>query len=175
MKTKNQFSQSLIISLLRPILFVIMLLLCGLLSAQVDKSFFDVYYSNSQSWAGGAYGSGGGTNYSFSIKFNKDVRICLDTVWYGDAPYYLFCSKYVASVKEVKVQKGDSINYTSSIYYPGERDVMYKPDLGTEKKVITKNPCPDVKCAALIQFHVNGVKYFYPVNNIVELAPIAYP
>jgi hypothetical protein len=175
MKTKDQFQHSLLISILRPILFVIMLLLCGLLSAQVDKSYFDVYYSTNQSWSGGAAGSGSGTNYTFCVRFKKDMRICLDTIWFGDAPYYLYCSKYVASVKEVSVQKGDSNSYTSSIYYPGERDVMYKLDLGSEKKTITKNPCPNVKCAALIQFYVNGVKYFYPVNNIVELAPIAYP
>jgi len=144
-----------------------MLLLCSLLSAQVDKSYFDVYYSTYQSWCGGAYGSGSGTNYTFCVRFKKDVEICLDTVWFVDDPRYLTCNKYVGSVKEIKIHKGDSIKFTSSVYYPGERDKIYGLDLGSEKKVISKNPCPDVKCAALIQFHVNGVKYYYPINNIV--------
>ena len=79
-----------------------MLLLCSLLSAQVDKSYFDVYYSTYQSWCGGAYGSGSGTNYTFCVRFKKDVEICLDTVWFVDDPRYLTCNKYVGSVKEIK-------------------------------------------------------------------------
>ena len=189
MKTTKQFShaspaqpasqqggrgeQSLLISLLRPILFVIMLLLCGLLSAQVDTTFFKVYHSTSQSWSGGVYGSGGGEKYTFAIIFKKDANIHIDTVWFYNKFDNMSCIKYKNTDCQTKVQKGDTAVYNSSVYYPGERDkIAYE---AIDKKATVKNPFLDVPCDALIQFSVNGVKHYYPVKNIEELAPIAYP
>lgn len=166
MKTTKKFFSSLL---------TILLFSVGMISAQVDKTFFDVYNAKSQGWSGGAYGSGSGTNYSFSVRFKKDVSIRIDTVWFGDEPHYLNCIKQAGSLLEISVQKGDSILYTGSIYYPGERDKIYGLDLESEKKVITKNPCPDVKCSALIQFRVNGKKYYYPVKNIEGLPSTECP
>ena len=60
---------------LKSVLALIFSLFCMTLFAQVNDEFFDVTNTSSESWSGGVYGSGSNTNYSFVIKFKKDVKI----------------------------------------------------------------------------------------------------
>ena len=144
-----------------------MFLLSTMLKAQTDSSFFKVTRSTEQDWSGGAVGSGGGRYYKFKIQFAKNTSITFDTVWVKNRA----CTLNAVDKKEMRVHKGDPGIILADAYYPAE------PNIEMEILIaFAPNPfLPKIKCDALIQFHADGKKYFYPVRGIKVLPAIAYP
>gem|GEM_PF-2809760 len=157
------------------IIILISIFYSKITSSQINKTYFDVYDASSQFWSGGVEGSGSGSNYSFKIRFKKNVSIKFDTIWFDNNPSYMWCSNYAGSVGPIKIQKGDSVIFNSALYYPGQNDLTNDVQNKTEKNRSTLNPLPDNKCAALIEFVVDGKKYYYPVIEMKGLPAIAYP
>ena len=116
--------------------------------------------------SGGAAGSGSSVTYSFSIKFIKEADIRFDTVWFENVPkttYYNF----PGNASQASFKKGDSVNIAVRFYNPGERDRLALNTYGdNENTKVYKNPLPDNKCVALIQFYINNRKYYYGVKKI---------
>ena len=137
-------------------------------NAQINEDYFEVYHAKTETWAGGAYGSGSSESYSFSIKFKKDVKISFDTVWVGGSPNQL-TNTNMSEINKKKYLKGDTAKITLMFYYPGERDRLYNPDkIILEEKQEVVNLFPNDKYIALIKFYVNNVKYYYEVKKVDE-------
>jgi len=138
--------------------------------SQITNEFFEVSSATSQGWAGGAAGSGSGVNYIFNVVLKKDTKLEFDSVWITGYDT-VGISTTQQNGKGEKLKKGSSLTVNASQYFPGEVD-RYN-GYSFEKKV--SKPPVDFKGAALLRFFVNGNIYYYAVENMQNLAPIAYP
>jgi hypothetical protein len=152
------------------ILLISLILYSRTLAAQINTTFFKVSYATSQSWSGGAYGSGSGVYYNFHIAIKKTATIHFDSVWI-DYSYHGLFSRSAMMIEKSNFKKGDSVLLSSEIYYPGEMDPTYS--LKVPAKI--PSPCKDCKSSVVILFRVNGKLYYYDVKNIIGLEPINYP
>lgn len=71
---------------------------CNQQDSVKSKSDLKIYYGTSQSWSGGAMGSGRGTNYRFYIS-RADSTIAFDSVWVNG--YRLALKKEMTSVQKI--------------------------------------------------------------------------
>jgi hypothetical protein len=158
---------------MKNIIFLIIIIYSHNSSAQISNEYFTVTSATSQGWSGGAYGSGGGINYYFYISFNKDAKIRFDSVWITNGnsfPLTIPTTSVQDSSRRYKT--GENISLFSEEYFPGERD--YHNGIYEEVK---KGSLPPInyKGAALIRFYVNNKPYYYTIDEMQILAPIAYP
>jgi hypothetical protein len=138
--------------------------------SQTTNEFFEVTSATSQSWAGGAAGSGGGTNYVFNLVIKKDTRLEFDTVWIcqGDT-IRLSITQY--TIKDEVNKKGTTLTIYASQYFSGEAERYY----GYVYVNKVSKPPFDFKGSALLSFFVDGNTYYYAVEKMLKLPPIAYP
>jgi len=153
-------------AIFKTLLFIALLLAFKPLSAQLNEDYFDVRTIYEMT-SGGAAGSGSRATYSFRIKFIKDADMRFDTVWFDNLPkttYYNF----PGNASPASFKKGDSVNIAIGFYYPGERDRLEFKNIDDENANTKayKNPLPEYKGIALIQFYVNNRKYYYGVKKI---------
>jgi hypothetical protein len=140
-------------------------------SAQISNEYFTVTSATSQGWSGGAYGSGGGINYYFYITFNKDVKIRFDSVWItNENSFPLTIPTTSVQDSSRRYKTGENISLFAEEYFPGERDYNYG-NYEEEKK--GSLPPINFKGAALIRFYVNNKPYYYTIDEMQNLAPIA--
>lgn len=170
MKLKTFLKSIKILSTSRFILLFSLILFCGTVSAQINRTYFKVTQATAQNWYGGAAGSGSGINYSFHIVYKKTASVKFDSVWIDHAYRSLF-SKSMMFSSNYSLKKGDSIVLNAQIYYPGEKD---KPNNLMET---VKIPCPVKNCKSpvVILFRVNGKLYYYDLKNVTTLQPANYP
>ena len=141
--------------------------------SQITDEYFKVTSATSQGWSGGAYGSGSGINYYFYIAFNKDVKIRFDSVWItNENSFPLTIPNTSVQDSSRRYKYGENISLFAEEYFPGERD--YHNGIYEEEK---KGSLPPInfKGAALIRFYVNNKPYYYTIDEMQNLAPIAYP
>lgn len=137
---------------------------------QFTNKYFTITSATTQSWAGGAAGSGSGTNYVFNLTFNEDVTVNFDSVWItGDCGLYISGNKG----KENSFLKNETYTLNASEYYPGAYDRYYYNETNYEFPVF--KPPVFYKGYALIRFYVNGAAYYYAIEDMQTLPPIAYP
>jgi len=170
MKIKTKFKSAIDLSLLRIILLITFLMICRTLSAQLNNTFFKVTYATSQSWAGGAAGSGSGIYYNFHIVCKKTATIHFDSVWIDNSYRALF-SRSAMLIEKSTFNKGDSILLSSEVRYPGKKDPMSN----VKQPAKMPKPCKECKSSVIILFRVNGKLYYYDVNKVTGLKPINYP
>ncbi|NVO02913.1 MAG: hypothetical protein HXX09_09465 [Bacteroidetes bacterium] len=165
MKTKEQFH---VHQFIFTAIFIVLFLFFGKIgSAQSNENYFDVKTSM-ETWAGGAAGSGSSTNYTFKIKFKKNVSIRFDTIWFGNMPK-LANNANSSIEKLVAYKSGDSTTISIGFYYPGENDRIFIDDNKIE--VEEKNSVeifPNFRGVAIIQFYIGREKYYYEVKKIDE-------
>jgi hypothetical protein len=139
--------------------------------AQMSDAYFTVISSTSQNWAGGAAGSGSGTNYSFTVTFKCSINLVFDSVWVGGGNSLdLFNSISVEMDSEYSYTKNETLSLSASQYYPGE----YDRNIGLIK--VKESPPPiNYQGDALIKFYVNGQTFYYAVQGMKSLPDINYP
>jgi len=175
MKNLGFFFKNILRLSLRISLLIVLVLYTRPLTAQVNEDYFDVVYSKSDSWAGGAVGSGSGVNYTFIIKFKKSANLCFDTLWIGNKPTTITNNSF-QKLNNSYYYNGDSIVVYAEIYYP-VRIVNYylkRTENITDEKTFN-NPLPDYKCEVLLQFIVNDELYYYGVKKFDLITYTAFP
>jgi len=138
--------------------------------SQTTNEYFEVTSSSSQSWAGGAAGSGSGVNYVFNLVLKIDTKLEFDSVWIlgGDT---VGIATTQQSGKDETLKKGSMITLSASQYFPGEVDRYNGYSFNNKKS----KPPFEFNGMALLRFFVDGNVYYYAVEKMQILAPIAYP
>ncbi len=138
---------------------------CNQQGSVKSKPEMKIYYGTSQSWSGGAMGSGKGTNYRFYIS-RSDSTIAFDSVWVNG--YRL------ALKKRNDFSSKDTLVFDATAFFPGSKPNA--PEGVPEKKgpVESLKPCCD-DALFVIRFIFDNDKDFLSSSSLRILPRINYP
>jgi len=149
----------------------VFLLLFSLFSTSALSQKLTIISATSQKWQGGAFGSGGGINYSIKMiapRASADFKI--DKIWIGEKYYEPVVNKGLPKL-EKDFAKGDTIQLSAAHYIPGERDKK-EGNIPEEKNI----PCPKkYKGDALISYTLKGKRKYFILKKIEALQQLNYP
>lgn len=123
--------------------------------------------ATSQSWAGGAVGSGFGTNYEVQVGYTGTGEIKFDTLWVGARAF----TPYVAKQKDDTYQL--RARFTSRpITNPKTGEVDETKYIEMPPK--SANP-PEYEGEGLVIYHVDGKRYGDVIEQFEKLQQLNYP
>lgn len=123
--------------------------------------------ATSQRWYGGTEESGWGIDYTFQVRFDKTAGYVFDTVWIEDRAYIPRLSQYMLDVRK-DIGPVDTIPMHCTYHKPNSPTDEYA-------EYPPRSDGPEYDGAALLIYHLQGMRYALAVDSIKVLPAVYYP
>lgn len=152
-----------------------------------EKAGLKVTKATAQNWAGGAAGSGKGTNYLISLTKKAKKPLKISSVWVGTAQEgkpleftltTLAKDGKMPSFEESDITAANILQLEARLHIPGERRLPDDPEEVEEpKKNADKPVCAiaDFKGAAYIAYNMGKKLEYLIIDKFEDLEPVFYP
>ncbi len=149
---------------------------CAALKPSKQELPLSLVEATAQNWAGGAAGSGTGTNYAFKLTVHTSEELRFDTVWVKDYALPLKLVK-IAGKSGLTYGKGDTLIVTARKHKldPRMRERIKGEDQPKIKEETPVKPPVVIEGEALLQYRFNNREQYIQVAAIKKLKPVFFP
>ncbi len=129
-----------------------------------DSSYFKIDEATSQSWTGGAAGSGTGINFTIKLMYSGNTSITIESIWIDGREYK----------PEVREFGKEGIIEGADVYCRYKE--WTQPDTNEHfESPVKSSDSPKYDGAALLTYSVGDESYFLVLDSFKELEPLNYP